>query len=174
MFADMQWDYHRLKEKYEEAGRAATRYRKDLHTCKNELKEASEVVASCRHAILALEKEKEYADLEKDRAKADLKKAKATLLEQDRAFNVAALERDILKGELAGVGEKVARAREEAIQEYRDNFKDTNDYLDLIRDAIEEYKMVVKKVDPFFDADYYDNLILGEPQTPTPDDSVGF
>ena len=34
--------------------------------------------------------------------------------------------------------------------------------------------MVVKKVDPNFDGDYYDNLIFGEPLTPVPEDPVGF
>ena len=43
-----------------------------------------------------------------------------------------------------------------------------------MRDTVGEYKMAVKKVDPNFDLDYYDNLILGEPQTPAPEDSVGF
>ena len=97
MFADMQRDYHRLKEEYEEAVRTAARYREDLHTYKNEFKGTDEVVASCRHSILSLEKEKEYVDFERDRAKADLEKAKAALLEQDRAFNAAARERDILR-----------------------------------------------------------------------------
>ena len=35
-------------------------------TCKNELKGASEVVRSYKESLLALEKEKEYADLERD------------------------------------------------------------------------------------------------------------
>ena len=69
----------------------------------------------------------------------------------------------MLKGQLVGVEERVAMAREEAIQEYKDKFKDTNNYFKLMRDAVGEYKMAVKKVDPNFDIDYYDNLILGEP-----------
>ena len=93
---------------------------------------------SCKHSLPALEKEKEYADLERDRAKADLEKAKAVLLQQDRAFKAAAQKRDILKGELDGVREKVAKARVAAVQEYKDNFKDTDNYLDLMRDAVEE------------------------------------
>ena len=61
------------------------------------------------------------------------------------------------------MGEKVARAREEAVQEYKEKFKDTDNYLDLMRDAVVEYKMFVKKADPTFDADYYNSLILCEP-----------
>ena len=37
-----------------------------------------------------------------------------------------------------------------------------------MREAVAEYKMAVKKVDPNFDGDYYDNLIFGELLTPTP------
>ena len=77
---------------------------------------------------------------------------------------------------MAEIGALVAQAHEEAIQEYKASFKDTNDYLDLIRDATEEYKESIKKVNPDFDADYYDILILepGEPQTPAPKDPASF
>ena len=44
----------------------------------------------------------------------------------------------MLKAKVAGIGEQVARAREEAVQEYKNNFKDTNDYLDLMKDAMDE------------------------------------
>ena len=54
------------------------------------------------------------------------------------------------------------------------NFKDTDDYLELMRDAVTEYKEVVKQVDPNFDGDYYNRVILGEPQTPAPEDPFGF
>ena len=59
------------------------------------------MVTNYRQSILALdkekeyadlEKEKEYADLEKDRVKADLKKAKAVLQKKDRALHVVARE----------------------------------------------------------------------------------
>ena len=43
-----------------------------------------------------------------------------------------------------------------------------------MRDAIAEYKMALKKADPNFDSDYYDDLILGEPLTPAPKDPIGF
>ena len=49
-----------------------------------------------------------------------------------------------------------------------------NDYLFLMRDAVDEYKMAIKKVDPNFDDDYYDNLIFGEPLTHALEDPVGF
>ena len=68
----------------------------------------------------------------------------------------------------------MARPREEAIQEYKNNFKDTVDYLYLMRDAMNKYKMAIKKVDPNFDGDHYDNLIFGEPSTLAPKDHVGF
>ena len=48
MFADMQWDCHKTKDEYKEVVRVATRYRKELHHSKEELKGASEVVSSCR------------------------------------------------------------------------------------------------------------------------------
>ena len=86
MFADMQRDYHKTKEEYEKVVMAVARYRDKLHHSKEELKEAFEVVTSCRQSILALEKEKEYASLERDRVKADLKEAKATLQDKDRAL----------------------------------------------------------------------------------------
>ena len=72
-------------------------------------------------------------------------------------------ERNTLKVHMVRIGAIVAQAREEAVQEYKANFKDTDDYLDLMRDATMEYKESLKWVDPSFDADYYDRLILGEP-----------
>ena len=46
------------------------------------------------------------------------------------------------------------------------------DYLYLMRDAVNEYKESIKKVDPSFDDDYYDRLISGEPTTTAPEDLV--
>ena len=57
----------------------------------------------------------------------------------------------------------MAKAREESIWEYKENFKDTDDYLDLMRDVVVEYKEALKQVDLNFDGDCYDMLILGEP-----------
>ena len=54
---------------------------------------------------------------------------------------------------------------------YKDGFKDTIDYLYLMRDAVNEYKASIKRVDPTFDGDHYDRLISGEPDTPAPEDS---
>ena len=109
--------------------------------------------------------------MERDRVKVELEKTKAILQERDRALQVAAREQDTMKAELAG---NLAKAREEAIQEYKNNFKDTVDYLYLIRDAVDEYKMSIKKVDPTFNGDYYDNLIFSEPSTSAPKGPVGF
>ena len=77
---------------------------------------------------------------------------------------------------MEGFGASLAKAREEAVQEYRGNFKEMNDYLDLMQDAIEEYKAQLKKVNPDFDTEHYDRLILEleEPQTPASEDLVGF
>ena len=86
----------------------------------------------------------------------------------------AVREKNTLKVHVAGIGALVAQACEEAVQEYKANFKDTDDYLDLMRGTITEYKESLKQVDSTFDADYYDRLILGEPQTPAPEDPVGF
>ena len=66
---------------------------------------------------------------------------------------------------------KVAKAKADAVQEYKDGFKDTMDYLFLMRDAVNEYKASIKRVDPTFDGDYYDRLISGESATPAPEDS---
>ena len=59
----------------------------------------------------------------------------------------------MLKDELAKMGERVTRAREEAVPEYKDQFKDSFDYLDLMRDTVAKHKMAMKKVDPTFDPD---------------------
>ena len=75
---------------------------------------------------------------------------------------------------MAGIGALVAQACEEVVQEYKTNFKDKDDYLDLMRDATSEYKESLKRVDQSFDVDHYDRLILGEPQILAPDDPVGF
>ena len=55
------------------------------------------------------------------------------------------------------------------------NFKDRDDYLDLMRDATEDYKASLKKVNLDFDVEYYDKLILeaNEPQTPASEDPIG-
>ena len=133
-----------------------------------ELKEATEMVRSRNESLVALENEKKYAPIERDRAKVDLEKAKATLNEHEKLLASAVQERDSLKAKVPGIGVQVAKARKEAVREYKKNFKDTNDYLDLMRDAVVEYKEALKQVDPNFNGDYYDRLILGEPQTSTP------
>ena len=73
-----------------------------------------------------------------------------------------------MKEEMAA---KVAKAKVDVVQVYKDDFKDTMDYLFLMRDAVNEYKASIKRVDPTFDGDYYDRLISGEPATPAPEDS---
>ena len=77
---------------------------------------------------------------------------------------------------MAEIRALVAQAREEAVQEYKANFKDTDDYIDLMRDATEEYKASLQRVNPKFDVVYYDRLILeaDEPQTHAPEDPIVF
>ena len=65
---------------------------------------------------------------------------------------------------------KVAKAMVDNVQEYKDGFKDTMDYLLFMRDAVNEYKASIKRVDPTFDGDHYDRLISGEPTTPAYED----
>ena len=67
---------------------------------------------------------------------------------------------------------KVTEARADAVREYKNGFKDTMDYLFLMRDMVNEYKASIKKVDPTFDRDYYDRLISGKSDTPAPKDSL--
>ena len=71
-------------------------------------------------------------------------------------------ERNTFKVLMAGIGALMTKARDEAVQEYKANFKEMDDYLDLMRDATEEYKAQLKKVNPNpnFDAKHYDRVIL--------------
>ena len=89
---------------------------------------------------------------------------------------MAIRERNTLKVHVVGIGALVAKACKEAFQEYKANFKDMKDYLDLMRDATKDYKAQLKKVNPDFDAEHYDKLILKseEPWTPAPKDLVRF
>ena len=75
---------------------------------------------------------------------------------------------------MAKIWAQLAKAPEEAVQEYKANFKDTDAYLVLMRDVVAEYKEALKGVDPNFNGDHYDKLILGEPQTIASDNPVGF
>ena len=173
-FADIQRDFHKMRVEQEEAARAAAKYREELFNCKNDLKEATEMARSRDESLIALENEKEYVQLERDRAKANLEKAKTALIEHERVLDSAVRARNSLRIQVAGIGAQVAKARKKAIQEYKANFKDTDNYLELMRDAVAEYKEAVKLVDPNFNGDYYNRLILDEPQTPAPEDLVGF
>ena len=107
-----------------------------------------------------------------DEARNDLAKAQEAVRELDLAEG----ERDQLKARVEGFKASLAKAREEDTQEYRANFKETNDYLDFMNDATEEYKASLRRVNPNFDAEYYNRLILEleEPQTLAPKDPVGF
>ena len=88
------------------------------------------MLSDCRHSLLVAEKEWDHAGLERDCARADLERAKTFLQEKDRALQVTAQEQDALKAEMAA---KVAEARANAIREYKNGFKDTMDYLFLMR-----------------------------------------
>ena len=103
-----------------------------------------------------------------------MESAEAVLIKHKKVLNANVRERNSLRIQVARIRAQVAKAREEAVQEYKANFKDTDDYLELMRNAVTEYKQAVRKVDPNFDGDYYDSLIFGEPQTPATKDPVGF
>ena len=85
-------------------------------------------------------------------------------------------ERDHLKMQVEGSGASLAKAHKEVVQEYRANFKETNDYLALLNNVAEEYKASLKRVNLDFDAEYYNRLILKleKSQTLTPEDPIGF
>ena len=123
-FTDMHRDYYKMKVEQEEAARAAAKYRDELFNCKNELKEVTEVAKSRSQSLMDLEKETEYAQLERDRAKVDLARAKAVLIKHEKVLDGAVRERNSLRIQVARVGTQVAKACEEAVQEYKANFKD--------------------------------------------------
>ena len=62
----------------------------------------------------------------------DLAKAQEAARELGRALLAVVRKRDSLKVQVEGFGASLAKAHEEAIQEYKANFKETDDYLDLI------------------------------------------
>ena len=142
---------------------ATKKYREDLFNCKNELKEANEMVRRCNDSILIVEKEREHAWVERDNARAELENAQGALKENEKTLANVVWERNTLKVHVAGIRALVAQAYEESVKEYKVNFKDTDDYLDLMRDATMEYKESLKRVDRSFDTNYYDRLILSEP-----------
>ena len=60
--------------------------------------------------------------------------------ENEKALANVVWERNTLKVYVAGIEALVAQTQEEAIQEYKVNFKDTENYLNLIRDVVTKYK----------------------------------
>ena len=114
-FVDMQRDFHRMHVEHDEATRAAAKYREDLFNCKNELKEAIEMVRHCDDSLLAAEKEKEYAQVEMDRARANLEKSNGALSENEKALANVVREWNTLKVHVADIGALVAQAQEEAV-----------------------------------------------------------
>ena len=60
--------------------------------------------------------------------------------ENEKALANVVWERNTLKVYVEGIEALVAQTQEEAIQEYKVNFKDTENYLNLIRDVVTEYK----------------------------------
>ena len=130
MFTGMQQEYNMLKEERDEVIRVADRYREEVHHRKDELKMAAEQLDYCQKSLLVAEKEKDQASRERDRVMADLEQAKASIQDKDRALQVAAWEQDASKAEMAA---EVAKARSNAVQEHKIGFKDTMDYLFLMR-----------------------------------------
>ena len=168
MFSGMQRDYNRLRGERDEMLRAADRYREELYGVREELKGVNKALPDCRHSILSLEKENEHTGLERDQARADLEQAKALLQENYKSLHDFTREWEAIKAEMEA---QVAKARSDNMQEYKDGFKDTMDYLFLMRDAVNGYKASIKGVDPTFDSNYYNRLISGEPTTPAPEDT---
>ena len=123
--------------------RAADRYWEELYGVREELKGVNEAPADCWHSVLSLEKENEHAGLERDQARANLEQAKALLQEKDKSLHDVAREQDTIKAEVEAM---VAKARSDAVQEYKDGFKDTMDYLFLMWDAVNEYKASIKRL----------------------------
>ena len=114
-FSDMQHEFHKMCVEHEEAVRAVTKYREDLFNCKNELKEATEMVRHCDDSILVTKKEREHGQAERDRARADLEKAKGALSENKKALANVVWELNTLKVHVAGIRALVAQAREEVV-----------------------------------------------------------
>ena len=103
-FADMQQEFHRMRVEYEETVWAMAKYREDLFNCKNELKEANEMVRQINDSILVVEKEWEHAQAEKDKARAELEKAQGALSENKKALANVVWERNTLKVHMARIG----------------------------------------------------------------------
>ena len=57
-----------MRVEYEETVWAMAKYREDLFNCKNELKEANEMVRHHNDSILVMEKDREYARVQRDKA----------------------------------------------------------------------------------------------------------
>ena len=55
----MQQEYNMLKREHNKVMRAADRYREELHQKNEELKGASDLLASCQQSLLAAENEQE-------------------------------------------------------------------------------------------------------------------
>ena len=126
------------------------------------------MLVGCQKSLGIVEREREQAGREADRARAELKQAKALILKKDRALQTTTQEQSSLKAELVA---KVAKAEMDVVKAYKNGFKDIINYLFLMRDAMNEYKASIKRVDPTFDGDYYDRLISSEPTTLAPEDS---
>ena len=57
-----------MRVEHEEAVWAATKYREDLFNCRDELKEANEMVRHRNDSILVVEKDREHAQAERDKS----------------------------------------------------------------------------------------------------------
>ena len=57
-FTCMQQEYNKLNEEHDEVMRVTDRYRKELHQRNEELKGASELLASCQQSLLAAKNER--------------------------------------------------------------------------------------------------------------------
>ena len=135
-----------MRQEHKEAVRAVAKYREDLFNCRDEPKEANEMVKRCNNSIRIMEKEREHARAEINKARVEPEKALRELRENEKALANVVWERNTLKVQVVGIGALVAQAREEVVHEYKANFTDTDDYLDLMRDSTMEHKKSLKQV----------------------------
>ena len=68
-------EFHRMGVEHEEVVWATTKYGEDLFNCKNELKEAKEMVRRCNNSIFVVENKREHAWAKRDKVGAELEKA---------------------------------------------------------------------------------------------------
>ena len=88
-----------------------------------------------------MEKVRNHVQEERDRAWANLVKAQKAACKLERALLATVQERNSLNGHMKGIGASLAKALEEPVQEYKANFKETDDYLDFCRMPLKNIRL---------------------------------